>query len=177
MMPTAPTTIPSLLAIKAAAHGSHTALAATDGPALTYAELAATTDRLVCSLGKHGIGRTSRLAVVLPNGLHVAVGLLAASSAAISVPLAPQATADEYRVWLQSGRITHMLTSAAASSAARDMATQLGLPVLELAHGTDGYRVSGTTEVPAQGVEATPASPGDVAVVLMTSGSTVTCPP
>jgi acyl-CoA synthetase (AMP-forming)/AMP-acid ligase II len=172
MMPTAPTTIPSLLLMKAAAHGGHSALAATDGPALTYADLAATIDRLVSGLADLGIGRTSRLAVVLPNGLHVAVGLLAASSAAISVPLAPQATADEYRVWLQSGRITHMLTSPAASPAARDMASRLGLPVFELACGTDGYRVTGT--VAARRPAAPPAAPGDVAVVLMTSGSTGT---
>lgn len=174
MMPTALTTIPALLAIKAAAHGGHTALASTDGPALTYAELAATIDRLVSGLGEHGVRRTSRLAVVLPNGLHVAVGLLAASSAAISVPLAPHATADEYRVWLQSGRITHMLTSAATSLAARDVAIQLGLPVLDLQHGTDGYRVSGETGSTNSVAAQPPADPDDVAVVLMTSGSTGT---
>lgn len=172
MPPEAPTTIADLLASKAAAHGGHTALAAADGPALDYAELAATIERLVVELRKRGVGRASRLALVLPNGLHVAVGLLAASSAAICVPLSPQATADEYRVWLRSGRVTHMLTSAAAAPAARDVAMQSGLPVLELVHGRAGYHVAGVNDAGAPVAAAAPASPADVAVVLMTSGST-----
>lgn len=173
-MHTVPTTIPALISSKADADGSHTALSDANGLALTYAQLAAANDRLVTKLSEHGIRRSSRLAVVLPNGLHVAVGLLAASSAAISVPLAPQATADEYRVWFQTGRITHMLTSAGASPVARDVANRLGLQVLELLHDTEGYRIEGAAAWTACSGCASPPMPGDVAVVLMTSGSTGT---
>lgn len=169
-----PTTLPALLASQADRYGGRSALAAAEGPALSYADLNATIDSLVAALGKHGIGRSSRLAVVLPNGLHVGVGLLAASSAAISVPLAPQATADEYRIWFQTGRITHMLTSAGASPVARDVATRLGLPVLDLLHDTAGYRIDGAAGTTGCSVRPSLPMPSDVAVVLMTSGSTGT---
>ena len=156
------TTIPRLLAIQAAAHGGRTALAAADGPALSYAELAATIDRLTTALAARGVGRTSRLAVALPNGLDVALGLLAASSAAVSVPLAAQATADEYRLWFETGRVDGLLTAEAAAPAASQVAAELGLPVHLLSDLQFGV--------------STAAAPGpdDVAVVLMTSGSTGT---
>ncbi len=173
-MHAAPTTIPAMLATQAVTRGCAAALAATDGSSLTYSDLKETIDSLVACLGECGISRSSRLAVVMPNGLHVAVGLLAALSATISVPLAPQATADEYRVWLQSGRITHLLTSLEASPVAREMAKQMGLPVLMLAHGADGYRVTCATGVSVHGAAISAAEPDDVAVVLMTSGSTGT---
>lgn len=200
-MPTAATTIPALLAMQARAHGSRPALAAADGPALSYAALAAASDRLAAALFARGIGRDSRLAVVVPNGLDVAVGLLVASAAAIAVPLAPQATADEYRVWFRTGRVSHLLTTAQAAPAARAVAAELGLPVIELepttagpsgsAAGTAqpwGRLVSCHERADDQGLpgpprlpeptprSSTPSPPAatDVAVVLMTSGSTGT---
>lgn len=174
MKPTVPTTIPSLLATQAAIHGGRTALAAADAPSLSYADLAATIGRLVADLDVRGVGRTSRPAVVLPNGVDVTLGLLAAASSAIAVPLAPQATADEYRGWFRAGRVTHLLTLPAAASAARDVAAELGLPVLQLIHGADGYRITGGDVSAARLTTVAPPSPADVAVVLMTSGSTGT---
>lgn len=172
MTTTGPTTIPSLLAMQSARHGDRAALAAVDGPALTYAELSATIDLLAVDLRTRGVGRSSRVAVVLPNGGDVAIGLLAVASSAIGVPLAPQATAEEYRVWFRAGRVTHVLTSAAAMPAARDVAAELGLPVLELCHGAGGRRIAGGAVSPSTGAAAAPCSSADVAVVLMTSGST-----
>lgn len=173
-MSTAPMTIPALLAMQAQAHGSGPAVAAADGPSLTFAELAATSDRLVTALGQHGIDRDSRLAVVLPNGLDVAIGLLAASAAAIAVPLAPNATAREYRMWFQAGRVSHLLTSAQAPPAARQVAAERRLPVMELTHGPDGYRLTGQQCFASSITPGSPSTPADAAVVLMTSGSTGT---
>jgi acyl-CoA synthetase (AMP-forming)/AMP-acid ligase II/acyl carrier protein len=167
-------TIPALLASQADTRGDSVALAAADGPSLTYADLKKTIDSLVASLREYGICRSSRLAVVLPNGVHVAVGLLAASSAGICVPLASQATADEYRVWLHTGRITQMLTSTEASPVAREVAKKMGLPVLMLTHGTAGYCVGSTNSTRDHVAASSPAGSADVAVVLMTSGSTGT---
>lgn len=173
-MPTAATTIPALLDAQASAHGARTAVAAAGGHSFTYARLAATIDRLVARLDAHAIDHSSRLAVVLPNGLDVAVGLLAASSAAIAVPLAPTATADEYRVWFKAGRVSHLLTSLQAAPEAREVAAEFGLPVIELARHDDGYRLA--PENPPAPRRAWPrlARATDVAVVLMTSGSTGT---
>ncbi len=169
-----PRTLPALLAIQAEKHGIVEALASAEGPVLTYAAVKNTIDSLVAALRERGIDRSSRLAIVLPNGLDVAVGILAASSAAISVPLSPQAMADEYRLWFQTGRITHMLTSATASPVARDVATQLDIPVLELLHEEEKYRIGGAGSRTACSAASSPPTPGDVAVVLMTSGSTGT---
>lgn len=173
-MPIAPTTIPSLLATQARAHGSHPALAAADGTSLTFIELAATIDRLVTMLAARGIDRDSRLAVVLPNGLDVALGLLAASAAAIAVPLAPNATADEYRLWFRAARVSHLLTAALAAPAARHVAVESGLPTMVLEHRADGHRLTGEPDSAPSMAVPRPPSPTDVAVVLMTSGSTGT---
>jgi len=195
-----PTTIPQLLVAQAETLGSRTALTAADGTAVSYAELAASVDRLVTTLEARGVGRSSRLAVVLPNGFDVAVGLLAASSAAVAVPLPPQAQADEYRVWFRAGRVTHLLSCAQAAPAARHVAATLRLPLIELeptlagpsATAADWNQWGGSPrrwarlracheqrdkhDLPRSSAEpraaARPAAAHDVAVVLMTSGST-----
>lgn len=173
-MPTVPPTIPALLARQARLHGSRQALASADGAATTYAELAATTDRLVTALTACGIDRTTRLAVALPNGLDMAIGLLAVSSAAIAVPLPPHATADEYRVWFRAGRVSHLLTSAQTAATAREVAGELRLPVIDLTTGITGYQLAGVAAAMSSVSATRHPAPADVAVVLMTSGSTGT---
>jgi acyl-CoA synthetase (AMP-forming)/AMP-acid ligase II/acyl carrier protein len=156
----APASVPELLTAQAAAHGERVALAAPGGPVLSYGEVLGTVDRVAVMLAGHGVSRASRLAVVLPNGLDAALGLLAASSVAIAVPMAPHATADEYRTWFLSARVDRVLTIGSAAQAARDVAAELGLPV---------HRLS---DPPTSPCALAAPRPEDLAVVLMTSGST-----
>ncbi len=169
-----PTTIRELLAAQAIAHGNHEALAVADGRSLSYTGLENTVDRLVASLQGRGMSHAARVAVVLPNGIDVALGMLASCSVATALPLAPQAQADEYRLWFTAGRVTHLLTSTATAPAASNVATAMGLPVLMLESESTGWYLQGSTvSGPHPSAPQQPVA-DDVAVVLMTSGSTGT---
>lgn len=166
-------TIPELLVLQASHYGGREAVASTDGASLTFAELAATIENLQASLVNDGVSRGSRVAVVLPNGLDRVIGLLAASSAGIAVPLPANAAVDEYRSWLRVGRVTHLLTSAAGAAAVRVVAEELGLSQIELRHEAGRYRIHAAHALVRRAETSVP-QPTDAAVVLMTSGSTGT---
>lgn len=166
-------TIPALLVLQASKYGGREAVASTDGASLTFAELAATIEKLQAGLVACGVSRGSRVAVVLPNGINLAIGLLAASSAGIAVPLPANAAIDEYRSWLHVGRVTHLLTSAAQAAAVRVVAEELGLSQVELRHEAGRYRIHAANAV-ARRAKTSVRQPTEVAVVLMTSGSTGT---
>lgn len=163
-------TIPDLLARQAAAHPDNEAVAAADGPSLSYAALAALVARQASALARQGIARSSRVAVVLPNGLDAAIGTLAAATAAVAVPLAPAATVREYAGWFRAGSVSHLCTTRHAAPAARTAAESLRLPVIELASASDGQ--SPVCMDAAGPLAPPPPGPADPAVVLMTSGST-----
>ena len=90
-------TIPELLVLQASHYGGREAAASTDGAFLTFAALAAAIENLQASLANDGVRRGCRVAVVPPNGFERVIGLLAASSSGILVPLPANSAVDEYR--------------------------------------------------------------------------------
>jgi acyl-CoA synthetase (AMP-forming)/AMP-acid ligase II len=118
-----------------------------------------------------GLTREDRVAVVLPNGPEAVAVFLAASSVAACAPLNPAYTGTELDFYLDDLR-ARVLVTTAACPAARDAAGRHGIPVVEAV--TDAG-AAGTVElaVPAgQARESGPASAGDIALVLHTSGTT-----
>src|SRR5690348_6797905 len=77
---------------------------------LTYGEVLSRTTALMQALYSRGVSRESRVAIVLPNGADLAVGLLAISAMATSVPLNPIYRRDEYEAYFAAIRVTHLLT-------------------------------------------------------------------
>src|SRR5262249_33676789 len=98
---------------------------------VTYGELLARGDDAVCMLGRLGVGRSDRVAVVLPNGAEAAVAIIAVATAAVCVPLNPSFTADECQRYFGDLRVAALLTRADMDSASRGVAHTLGIPVID----------------------------------------------
>ncbi|HEV2674516.1 MAG TPA: acyl--CoA ligase [Aliidongia sp.] len=152
------------------------AIGAPGRPALTYAGLQDLAARTVAALNRVGIGRGDRVAIVLPNGPEMATAFVAAASGATSAPLNPAYRADEFDFYLGDLNAKALLILRGFDSPARAMATQRGVPIIELVP-TEGAGAGDFTvetgdlasTAPLQGGIATAE---DVALVLHTSGTT-----
>jgi acyl-CoA synthetase (AMP-forming)/AMP-acid ligase II/acyl carrier protein len=119
------------------------------------------------------MGRSDRVAVVLPNGPEAAVALIAVAAGAVCVPLNPGFTADEWRRYFGDLRVSALLTRADMDSASREVAHTLGIPVIELSprpgEGPDAFDLVGPAMGPIADGEL--ASSTDDAFILLTSGT------
>ena len=82
----------------------------------------------VRELRSFGIGRSDRVAVVLPDGAETAVAIIAVATAAVCVPLNPSFTADEWQRYFGDLRVTALLTRADMDSAAEASRIALAYP-------------------------------------------------
>ena len=141
---------------------------------LSYALLHGDVERFGASLARIGIGRGSRVATALPNGLETAVAMLGAMSFATCVPLDPSLDAAACRALLSALRIDALIAPADEEPPAVAAAQSLGIPVARLrpatpeASGCIGLRLD---RIPGQ-APATPPRTDDLALVLHTSGTT-----
>ncbi len=71
------------------ANPANVALAAPERQPLTYEVLAALVGKTLQSLNGAGLGRSDKVAIVLPNGHYMAAAFLAVSTACIAAPLNP----------------------------------------------------------------------------------------
>ena len=123
----------------------------------------------------HGVLREDRVAVVLGNGPEMAAAFFAVAHGAIVAPLNPAYTADEFKFYLEDLRARALIVEQNVPSVARAVAAGLGVPVIELIRGARAGEIHIAPPAVAQG--AVPPSsdapaPGDVALVLHTSGTT-----
>jgi acyl-CoA synthetase (AMP-forming)/AMP-acid ligase II/acyl carrier protein/NRPS condensation-like uncharacterized protein len=141
---------------------------------MTYAVLWACAKDTVRALRSVGVGRSDRVAVVLPDGPEAAAAIVSAASGAVCAPLNPSFTADEWQRYFDELRIAALVTRPDIDSAGRAVALALGIPVLDLstppraAPGLFGMTVSATRRISADGF----ASATDDALILLTSGTT-----
>jgi acyl-CoA synthetase (AMP-forming)/AMP-acid ligase II/aryl carrier-like protein len=140
---------------------------------VTYRALWLCTNRVARALRNNGVGRSDRVALVLPRGPESAVATVAIATAAVCVPLNPAFTADEWRRYFGDLRISALLTHADMDPAARGVAHALGIPVIDLlprpSEGPAGFHlVAAAMQRP---VEDALAANTDDAFVLLTSGT------
>ena len=162
------TDIASLLASGARDHGPAIALEDEAGQGLTYRDLHAVTARIAASLSgavQAKPGRRPRFGIVYPNGADIAVVLLGASLAGEATPFNSVSTAAEFATYFAATGIDALIVRTCETGPAVEVAQAAGLPILRVA---PDYAVIGA---PATGPAPIPAG-GDVALVLMTSGST-----
>jgi acyl-CoA synthetase (AMP-forming)/AMP-acid ligase II len=120
------------------------------------------------------VGRNDRLAIVLPNGPEMAACFVSAACGVATAPLNPAYRADEFEFYLADLNAKALVVESGSTSPAVAVAAKIGLPVIELVPDADGpagaFTLRGDVERPA----AHPgfAQPGDVSMVLHTSGTT-----
>lgn len=151
------------------------AIGAPGRSSLMYGGLKELAERTTTKLNSFGIGRNDRVAIVLSNGPEMAAAFLAVASGASAAPLNPVYKKDEFAFYLQDLRASALLIAAGSDTPARDAATELDIPIFEIAWSdTDP---AGTFEVAAEIDGAATSNGGasesaDEALVLHTSGTT-----
>jgi acyl-CoA synthetase (AMP-forming)/AMP-acid ligase II len=162
-------TIPGLLAAGAA---DAIAIGAPGRPSLTYQALRGLCRQTGTDLATAGIGRADRVAIVLPNGPEAATAFLAVASHAVAAPLNPSYKSDEFRFYLSDLGARAVICLAGTDSAARAVAAELGVAVLELSPDAAAAGAF-SLDVPAGSpAAAEPLVPSCTALLLHTSGTT-----
>lgn len=168
--PDAIDTVFALIAKQAAIAPDAVALIDEDGARLSYGALADQVALLADDLAGAAdspLGTRPRIGIVLPNGPDLSVALLAATIAGEATPFNPGLTSAEFERYFAATKIDILLVDADDTGAAA-VAGAIGLPVLRL---SSARRILG---VGAGGAVPRAAQPlaSDIAMVLMTSGST-----
>ncbi|HEY2285132.1 MAG TPA: AMP-binding protein [Streptosporangiaceae bacterium] len=145
-----------------------------DGVTLTYAQLADSVEALARALAGAGVRRGDRVALTLPNGPEFVQIILAASLlGAAAAPLNPAYTETEFAFYLEDIAPRLLLVPAAgAPRAAVSAARAAAIPLIELGAGDGGQPQLTADGTPARAASYEPGEPGDIALVLHTSGTT-----
>ncbi len=157
----------------AAAPDEALALTAPDAKPLTFGKLRALTEETIGALNGFGVGRGDRVAIVLPNGPHMAAAFIAIAQGSTAAPLNPAYKLDEFEFYMEDLKAKALVVEAGSTSPAIEAARKLGVLLLTLEPRGDGagdFTLSGGTPAPV----AVPgfAAPDDVALILHTSGTT-----
>lgn len=141
---------------------------------MTYGALWMQTSDVVRGLRSIGVGRTDRVAVVLPDGPEAAVAMVAVAAGAVCVPLNPGFTYDEYLRYFGELHLAALLTRADLDSASRRVAHIMGIPVIDVLtrpnEGAGAFSMVG--QALQRAVDDEFAFSADDAFILLTSGST-----
>ncbi len=140
---------------------------------LTYGRLYQHIDEMGRTLRSMGIGRHDRIAVVLPNGPEMAVAILAVAASAACAPMNQAYGAEELYRYFADLRPRALITQAGIDSPARRAALACGIRAIGLSteYDTEAGLFTLTGEHESASSEA-PASAHDVALLLLTSGTT-----
>jgi oxalate---CoA ligase len=143
-------------------------------PEMTYGALAAQIMEAGRVLNGADVGRGDAVAIVLPNGPEMAAAFLGVASFTTSAPLNPDYRADEFRFYLEDLSARAIVLLSGAASPAREVAVELGVPIIELQPDAAGPAGAFRLETAARGAARSggPAQSADVGLVLHTSGTT-----
>ncbi|HQC96737.1 MAG TPA: acyl--CoA ligase [Aquabacterium sp.] len=168
-------TLKSLLA--AGADGAP-AISAPARAALSFGALRRLIGDTLATLNGLGIGRNDRVAIVLANGPEMATCYMACASGVASAPLNPAYRADEFEFYLADLNAKALIVERDSTSPAIAVAQKLGVRIVDLVVA-DGAPAGQFTLQPRDGAApGAPAAnggyaqPGDVSMVLHTSGTT-----
>ncbi len=150
------------------------ALGAPGRQALSFGGLRSLITRTVATLNAAGIGRNDAVAIVLPNGPEMAACYVACASGVTSAPLNPAYRADEFEFYLTDLQAKALIVERGSASPAVDVARRLGVRLIELVPRAEGGAGDFDLDLPAAAPAAHggDAQPGDVSMVLHTSGTT-----
>ncbi len=119
-----------------------------------------------------GVGRHDRVAVVLPNGPEMAVAVLSVAASAICVPINPGYRVDELNRYFADLRPRALIVEVGINSSARHVANSRHIRVIELSIAADSEAGVFTLSGQGQAALLDQVDPTDVALLLLTSGTT-----
>lgn len=160
-------TVADLIAARVRTAPLQTALIDEHGAELSYGDMSDQVLALAAQLAGAAQGHDGRprIGIVLPNGPDLSVTLLSVAIAGEATPFNPALTAAELERYFVATRIGTLVVAEDDSGPAAAVATAMGLTVLRL---TKARTIAGA----AGGGLALMPKPEDIAMVLMTSGST-----
>jgi acyl-CoA synthetase (AMP-forming)/AMP-acid ligase II/acetyltransferase-like isoleucine patch superfamily enzyme/acyl carrier protein len=158
----------------AESHAAAIAIAAPDRQPLVYRRLLFQVEDTVRALSSAGLGRNSRVAIVLPNGPEMAVAFLAVAATATCAPLNPAYKEEEFDFYISDLKADALIVGSDMDSPARRVARKRHVPILELMPTVEaeaGIFTLGGDELSST-AKSSFATSSDVALVLHTSGTT-----
>ncbi|HEX2171735.1 MAG TPA: acyl--CoA ligase [Dehalococcoidia bacterium] len=161
----------TLLTVLEGGRDADPAIVVPEGPRLTYGGVRAQVRQTADFLAGLGLGRTDRVALVLPNGPEAIVLFLGAAAAATAAPLNPAYTEDEFRFYFEDTSAKSVIVPPGGAEAAR-AALPEGVPVIEAAIDAAGKLHLECAAPLRHGATASAPTGDDVALVLHTSGTT-----
>ncbi len=165
----------TLLSLLDDAPASALAIGAPDRPWMTFGDLRGLARATMGTLHDAGIGRGDRVAIVLPNGPEMAAAFVAISLGAVTAPLNSAYRLEEFDFYLSDLGARAIVLPAGYDGPALEAAGRHGLVVFRLSF--DQADPAGAFTLVAEGrASGSPdtgdAMPGDVALILHTSGTT-----
>jgi long-chain acyl-CoA synthetase len=170
-----PATVTALIDSQAAQRPDSPYLFATEtGLSLTYGQLLDSSRRIAAYLEAQGLGPGSHVSLVMPNGLATLRILLGAMYAGHCVnPVNLLASPDQMRYVLDHSDCALIFASPEWSGKVRAMAAQIDRAIAIVEVDPDGEALPGEGE--GEGAAARrPPAPGDLALLMYTSGTTGT---
>jgi len=159
----------TLLKAQASRHSHQAAIESEESVTLSYSELYKRVYenalRLKGEVKMQG-NRRPRIGMVMPNGLPLATSLLSASVVGVALPFNPGYTAVEFEAYFKETQIDALIVPKGNRNLATLAATALGISIIRI-------EKNGEVMLPMISGDSLPVpQPGDVALVLLTSGST-----
>lgn len=170
-------TITDILRHWANASGQEPVLFAPDRQPLAWGDLLAQLDYVRERFRELGVNPQDRVAIVLPDGPEMAAAFLTLASSACCAPLNPGYRSDDFEFYLSDLAAKALIVPEGSESAAVAVAQRQGVMILRLISSQSGAAGRFTLEPDAgtrggQGAALEVAGPGDVALILHTSGTT-----
>jgi acyl-CoA synthetase (AMP-forming)/AMP-acid ligase II len=164
----------TLAALIAAQDAGAPAIGAPGRDWLDFGGLTAQAARVAEALHAAGVGRGDRVAIVLPNGPEMAVAFVTVAGVATTCPLNPAYKEDEFAFYLEDLKAKAIILAEGETGPAHAAAARLGLSVIRLSF--DAADPAGVFTLTAEGsageADTAAPAPGDVALILHTSGTT-----
>ena len=129
-------------------------------------------EQLASTISGLGINRTDVIATLVNNGPEAVTIFLASTSVGIAAPLNPSFKAAELSFYLADLRPSLMIVTPETSTELVEACIEAGVPLLRIAPGPTAGSVSILDGGPPGAAAFPLPDPGDVAMILHTSGTT-----
>jgi len=165
-------TIPACIRDHARARPHAPAILSSGGAVLTYDALQGQIDAIASALAEAGIAAGTRVAILMPDGLELAVAIVAVACSATAVPLNPSLTAAELEGLFAAQKLEALILADWVESAAEAVAMRRGMCVMAATRQPGGLQITLRTRPLATPAKPRAVAPDDTAFILRTSGTT-----